>query len=178
MIISHFFLRHVFPLQCFSSRSIFLQRRLPSHCWHWHLTHRRSKGGSRRPEQGHRCSANHQRRVHDWLRQSPKLAGHHLHFGWKNICFEGRRLCFKGKTLNSSSLTLLGNWFSIFFVYLKISQGGQSTCLSGFVGMDIPPPAGPLWILGDVFIGKYYTEFDADNLRVGFAAANPKPNRA
>merc|ERR1711976_921039 len=48
-----------------------------------------------------------------------------------------------------------------------INDAGQ--CLFGMTGLDVPAPAGPLVILGDVFMRAHYVKFDLDNQQLGFA---------
>lgn len=91
------------------------------------------------------------------------------------IPFTGEAIvnCSKISTMPNVTITLAGKKFILTpsQYVLKMTIVGQSECISGFLGMDIPKPRGPLWILGDIFIGAYYTEFDFGKNRVGFANA-------
>lgn len=53
---------------------------------------------------------------------------------------------------------------------LKVPYVNQ--CIPGIIGMDMPPHLANKWIIGDVFLRKYFSVFDYQNNRVGFAIAN------
>eukprot|EP01105_Mastigella_eilhardi_P002680 TRINITY_DN1341_c0_g1_i8.p1 TRINITY_DN1341_c0_g1~~TRINITY_DN1341_c0_g1_i8.p1 ORF type:complete len:386 (-),score=96.41 TRINITY_DN1341_c0_g1_i8:77-1234(-) len=49
---------------------------------------------------------------------------------------------------------------------LRLEKGDKAICISGFMALDIGEP---MLILGDVFLGRFYSQYDYGNARVGFA---------
>ncbi|XP_031128313.1 aspartic proteinase-like [Ipomoea triloba] len=81
--------------------------------------------------------------------------------------------CGKLSTMPPVSFSIGGKVFDLSpnEYILKVGEGSAAQCISGFTALDVPPPRGPLWILGDVFMGRYHTVFDYGQMRVGFAEA-------
>jgi len=77
--------------------------------------------------------------------------------------------CSKRDSLKDVTFNLAGYNFTLGpYDYVLEVQG---SCISTFMGMDFPAPTGPLAILGDAFLRKYYSIYDLGANTVGLAEA-------
>ncbi|KAK8910109.1 hypothetical protein QC760_001083 [Botrytis cinerea] len=77
--------------------------------------------------------------------------------------------CAKRDSLPELTFTLSGHKFPIGpYDYILEVQG---SCISAIMGMDFPEPVGPLAILGDAFLRRYYSIYDLGKNTVGLAKA-------
>jgi len=77
--------------------------------------------------------------------------------------------CDKRDSLPELTFKLNGVDFTIGPFDYILDAGGS--CISAFTPMDIPAPAGPLVILGDSFLRRWYSIYDLGNNSVGIAKA-------
>jgi hypothetical protein len=84
--------------------------------------------------------------------------------------------CGKAKSLPDLTVTLGGKDFTLSSDDYVINVKGQ--CLFGFIGIDVPAPRGPLWIMGDIFMRKYYCVFDYGNKKMSIATKATLANAA
>lgn len=77
--------------------------------------------------------------------------------------------CSKREELPDLTFTLSGHKFSItpYDYILEVS----GSCISSFMPMDFPEPVGPLAILGDAFLRRWYSVYDLGTNSVGLAKA-------
>ncbi|XP_043195864.1 cathepsin D-like [Amphibalanus amphitrite] len=78
--------------------------------------------------------------------------------------------CTSVSTLPSLKMTIAGRSLEMSpleYVFVIPLEGGAEMCISGFVG--VPQFIDNYVSLGTMFMQKFYTAFDAENLRMGFA---------
>lgn len=85
-----------------------------------------------------------------------------------------RKLNVNGDCSNRHSLPMLGFVLSNRILNLEAEDyidDADNVCTVAFMPLDVPPPQGPLFVLGIPFLQKFYTAYDAKNKKVGFGLA-------
>lgn len=77
--------------------------------------------------------------------------------------------CDKRDSLPDLTLTFSGYNFTLTPYDYTLEVSGS--CMSAFTGMDMPEPIGPLAIIGDAFLRRYYSVYDLGKDAVGLAKA-------
>lgn len=77
--------------------------------------------------------------------------------------------CASRESLPDLTFTFDGYNFTITPYDYTLEVSGS--CISAFTPMDFPEPIGPLAIIGDAFLRKYYSIYDLGNNAVGLAKA-------
>lgn len=75
--------------------------------------------------------------------------------------------CAARENLPDITFTLAGSNYSLPATDYILEVSGS--CISTFQGMDFPEPVGPLVILGDAFLRRYYSVYDLGKNAVGLA---------
>jgi len=85
---------------------------------------------------------------------------------------EVHRLCKGIEELPDITFTLGGIDYTLTWedYVVQVEDEGITECINGIMGSTFPPTFN-YFILGDVFMRKYYTYFDGNNNRVGFAVS-------
>lgn len=55
-----------------------------------------------------------------------------------------------------------------------VKKTPEGACYHQFLALDIPPPKGPMVLLGIPFLQRYYTIYDSESLQIGIAFAKHK----
>lgn len=79
---------------------------------------------------------------------------------------------------NYNELPMIGFQFRMYTLMLErgdyVKRVG-SKCYHQFLAIEVPPPKGPVVLLGDPFLRRYMTIYDRDSLQIGLSFAKHQP---
>jgi len=78
--------------------------------------------------------------------------------------------CSNVETLPTITYIISGDRYTLHRKDYVMNLNGQ--CATGIVALDVPEPRGPVFIAGDLFLRKFYSVYNRENLSVQLGLAN------